>query len=127
MTADRIVPLGLARLTTLFRRNHLVFRLGSKHVQQLSHEPRLFRLDSFEFAFIEPHAFAVEALVDANTTESDLFELHSAFRALHKVESTLGPGVTSGTSLMETHSRRWLAGRDRVHDVALYDGPGFHG
>jgi hypothetical protein len=73
--------------------NRCTFRAGVQvRIETRSaafHEPRLFRLESLEFAFVEPHAFAVEALIDANTTESDLFELHSAFRTLHEVQRTL--------------------------------------
>ena len=36
------------------------------------------------------------------------------------------PGFSSRESLMEAHSRRGLAGRDRVHHVAFHDGFSVH-
>jgi hypothetical protein len=46
-------------------------------------------LQRLKFTLVEPHAFAVEAFVYAHIAESDLFKLHSAFRALHVVKSAL--------------------------------------
>src|SRR5690242_10550390 len=56
---------------------------------QLSEETRFFGYDLLELAGVEPHAPAVEALIDANVAEGDLLQLHPAFRALHEMKRLL--------------------------------------
>src|SRR6185295_17722547 len=60
-----------------------------KEVQHSAYEARFFRLNSLEFAFVEPNAFAIEALVDSDISKSDLLEPRSALRTLHEMECAL--------------------------------------
>ncbi|MEO8372116.1 MAG: hypothetical protein ABI806_23225 [Candidatus Solibacter sp.] len=63
--------------------------LAAKYTEQPAHEAALFLPDKIEFPLIQPDAFASEALIDADTAESDFIKLHTALRAPHEVERTI--------------------------------------
>jgi len=65
------------------------FKSSVKHAQHPAHEAAFFLPDEIKFSLIQPETVARETLIDQNIAEGNFFKLHSALRALHKVESTV--------------------------------------
>jgi hypothetical protein len=58
-------------------------------MQKSTEEAGFLCVKHLEFALVQPHAFTVEALIDADVTESYLLELHATFWAFHEMKFAL--------------------------------------